>query len=234
MNIISIDSSTSCTAMFVNDHIFVYGRYSEVMGKTGMRKHFLDCSSVVNIRTIDKAYTQLDSDKIKYFKEMATMMYNDIKYNIDNNKESICFMEGYSYSSSAGMIIDLVSIGTLIRFAIVKLGIEYEIVPPSTLKLETCKLIYGDTIVKYGKKKQLTKIIHVNKDGVSGGHFKKPDMARAIIESEFNDVWSNFLRKMVEVNEKTKSIKKPYEDLNDAYLLRKTGEHALRRDKRIL
>ena len=230
MNIISIDSSTSCTARFVNEKIFVYARKSEALGKTGMRKHCKDCSDVVNIRIVDKQYTPLDSDKIKYFRAMATMIYNDIKSNIDKDKKNVCYMEGYSYSSAAGMIIDLVSIGTLIRFALIELNVEYNIIPPSSLKLESSMLAYGETIVMKGKKKNIPKIEYRNKDGVSGGRFTKVEMAKAIVEGDFNDTWSNFVREKVDVTGSVKTIKKPYEDINDAYLLKKTGENALRRD----
>lgn len=230
MNVISIDSSTSCTAMIVNGKIFVYANSKISMGKTGMRKNFKACSEIATIRPIEAPIDKEDATKLEYYQRMATAIYNDIKNTIDESTPSFAFMEGYSFSSNAGMIIDLASIGTLIRFAMLKLNIKYEIISPKSLKLDTCKMVYGETIIMEGVKKNIPKVYYRNRLGTSGGSFDKVDMCRAIQESKWKDDWAKFIRDNIKLTDKMTKIITPHEDVNDAYLLYKTGKDALRRN----
>lgn len=123
-------------------------------------------------------------------------------------------MEGYSYSST-GDIIDLVTFSTLLRTKLLNVTDDLKIVSPRTLKSETCKLVYEPKNI--GIKKP--KLEYRNKNGVPGGSFTKIDMCQALIDYEINDPYCNMIKENSTDILSNKTIKKPLEDCNDAYLL---------------
>ena len=91
---------------------------------------------------------------------------------------------------------------------------------PSTLKLESCKLTYEPIRTEIGIKKKKIKEEFRNKIGIPGGKFQKTDMYLAIIENEnLGDFWATHCKKSKDDLTAVSTVPKPYEDLNDAYLI---------------
>lgn len=223
MNIIAIDPSLSCTALVVNGKRHVFANESMAhTDKMALKKWFKMCAASCNYHF----HTQFASSgdhttdeviKFKKFNLIIDEIISTIKSEIVPGKNTICGIEGYSYSSMAGPLIDLVTFGTLLRSKLVSNGIitvdDLHIFPPSKLKLEAAKLTYP--AIQKGKK-----IEYRNNNGVAGGSFKKPDMFMALIENDsLTDDWVTFLRDNQKDISESKSIPKPVEDINDAYLM---------------
>jgi hypothetical protein len=63
-------------------------------------------------------------------------------------------------------------------------------------------------------------LIFKNNEGISGGNFTKREMFLSIVENtNLKDVWATHLKSIKTEVLENKTIKKPYEDVNDAYLL---------------
>jgi hypothetical protein len=223
MNIIAIDPSLSCTAMIVNDHKFIYAKEDYgVSIKTGKLKKWFDlCQPMIQYRWINSIKSINHSDqeilKLVSYDLITDNIIDDIKLHIKDNELTKIGIEGYSYSSSAGPLIDLVTFSTLLRLKLYsQISHNIRVIQPASLKLESCMLTYPPT--KKGVK--VIKLEYRNHDGIAGGSFKKPEMLKALIDnSNLVCEWVEFLRynskDMLELN----TIPKPIEDMNDAKLL---------------
>lgn len=225
MIFIGIDPSLVSTAMTINGNLlFNYTKEKYATNKSGLNKWYKMCEDHVKYRWVDykkiEDYSDSEISKLKEYDILSQMVIDDIKKYVNLSEDIIIGIEGYSYSSSAGPLIDLVTYGTLLRNKLVSLGdnIEVKILAPSTLKLESAKLTYP--MVMEGKKEMWR-----NKDGRSGGSFKKHDMYKAITENNFNDTWVEFLREVESDVFDSKTIKKPLEDVNDSWLIYKVLEN---------
>ncbi len=220
-NIIGIDPSLISTAVVINGKMFNYCRESDAANKSGLSKWFKMCEQLMTLRYISyrkfEEYSEGELIKLKDYDKVSDMIINDIKLNIDINKETIIGIEGYSYSSDAGAIIDLVTFSTLLRKKLFDhVSENITIFSPSTLKLESCKMTYP--VKDIGKKKP--KLEWRNYEGMAGGKFTKREMYLSITDNSIlNDDWHKHLINTKSEMFEGKSIKKPYEDMNDAYLL---------------
>ena len=220
MNIIGIDPSLVSTAMTINGtKLFNYTTESVAMNKSGLNKWYKVCEEHVKYRFIDYKsksldFTDSEIGKLLKYEELVQMVIKDIYENIDLSNEGVWIgIEGYSYSSVSGPLIDLVTYGTILRKALHDITPNIKIYPPSTLKLESAKLTYP--MIMEGKKK-----VYRNDDGVSGGSFTKHDMYNALIQNnDLTSEWVNFLRDIKSDVFDMKTIKKPCEDVNDSYLI---------------
>lgn len=215
MNIIAIDPSINCTAVVVDDkkHIITHDSYAN--NKTGLNKWFAICEPFLQYHilpdlVLSKDYSTSEIQKLKRYTEISNIILNIISK--DCHDDITITIEGYSYSSKSGPIIDLVTLSTIIRSRCVALSDNVSIMSPKSLKMLTAKWAYAPTQVK-------KKIEYRNLEGVSGGRFTKTEMCKAIIESKVDCVWSNFLRENKEEILKSKKIPKPIEDINDAKIL---------------
>ena len=221
INVIGIDPSLISTAICINGKLINYCRESDVMGKTGMKKWFKMCDHLVSYKYITYGkfsnYSEGEIVKLNDYDKITDLMFDDMKSNIDPRFPTKVGIEGYSFSSAAGDIIDLVTFSTLLRKKIYdRITQDLNILSPSTLKMETCRFTYDP--VDIGKKKP--KLDWRNKQGISGGKFKKPEMFLAIIENDkLDDDWSKYMRQISDEILANKNISKPLEDVNDAYLL---------------
>jgi hypothetical protein len=219
MNIVCIDPSLSCTAVVVNDKKVVFTSESNAMTKTGkLNKWFEVCDGHVDFRfhTLPKGKTSFAVTEIKKFE-----VYDSITSDIISYIESIVtptptkvYIEGYSFSSAAGPLIDLVTFGSLLRYKLYyTISHNITIIPPSELKLYAAKLSYP--AVKEGKKD-----VWRNREGVAGGKFKKGEMYKALIENDsLKCEWVELLREHAsDILAKT-AVPKPIEDINDAKLM---------------
>lgn len=218
MNIIGIDPSLVSTAMTINgEHLFNYTKESYAFNKSGLNKWYKMCEQYVKYRWIEydkvENFTDSEIDKLSKYNILSDMIIEDIRNHIDPNKAIKIGIEGYSYSSAAGPLIDLVTYGTLLRNKLLQLSDDVTIYPPSTLKLESAKLTYPMVMEK---KKETWR----NNDGVSGGKFTKHDIYSALVENnDLDDRWVSFLRQIKGDVFESKTIKKPMEDVNDSFVI---------------
>jgi hypothetical protein len=227
MNYIGIDPSIVSTGVVINGKVFNYCRRSEVFKEKAVdsyTKWFDLCKDVITYRYIDltyvDGYSENEIQKMRMYDAISDMIMDDINKNIKIDEPIQIAIEGYSYSSSAGDIIDLVTFSTLLRRKLLTLSTDITILSPASLKLESCKLTYVPIEKHIGGKKPRIEYIYRNTLGVAGGSFTKIDMFGALVDNaNFNDEYCTFLKENKMSILFTKNIKKPLEDCNDAYLL---------------
>lgn len=229
MNLVSIDPSLISTAIVVgsgnNFKMFNYCRESKVYGKTGMTKWYKMAEEHLIYKFIEYRefadYSEGELTKLKDYDKITDGIIKDILDNIDPSQPTKIGIEGYSFSSTAGDIIDLVTFSTLLRKKLFdRVSEDIFVLSPSTLKLETCKLTYSPIIKEVGGKKPRQEFIYKNTIGISGGSFKKQEMFLSIVDNKYlDDYW---FKHCISVKSDVLSISvipKPYEDCNDAYLI---------------
>ena len=139
---------------------------------------------------------------------ITTRIVTDIKLFADNNTS--IYIEGYSYSSQQGKLIDLVTFSTLLRLKLLDIkNIKINVVPPSSLKKYISDVVYEKD------KKGISR----NEDGKAGGSFDKKDMMIALLKLDLNIDYFYYLEENKNVLLKKKNISKPFDDLNDSILL---------------
>ena len=119
MNIIGIDPSLISTGLVVNGKIFNYCRESDACNKSGLSKWFKLCEEYVNLRFIQyqkiTSYSEGEISKLIDYDKITNMIISDIELNIDKSKPTKIGIEGFSFSSAYGDLIDLVTFSTLLR-----------------------------------------------------------------------------------------------------------------------
>ena len=225
-NIVAIDPSLISTALVVTSgdtfKMFNYCRESSAFGKTGIKKWFKLAEQYVTYKFIEyrefEDYSEGELTKLKDYDKITDGIIKDILDNIDTSKPTKIGIEGYSFSSTAGDIIDLVTFSTLLRKKLFdKISEDITVLSPSTLKLESCKLTYPPIIKEIGGKKPRQEFIWRNTMGISGGKFTKFEMFMSIVENENrNDYWTKHCKLVKSDVLSVSTIPKPYEDLNDA------------------
>lgn len=220
-NIIGLDPSLISTGLVVNGKLFNYCREKDATNKSGLSKWFKYCEKELILKYIE--YREFDnySDgeliKLKDYDKITSQIIKDIEDNIDKSKPTKIGIEGYSFGSNVGPLLDLVTFSTLLRKKLFDYISEDIIVfSPSSLKLEACKLTYQP--INEGKKKP--KWVHKNNDGVSAGSFTKHGMFLAIVENTFlNDDWVKLCKSLKADIMGASKVPKPFEDVNDGFLL---------------
>jgi hypothetical protein len=229
MNIIAIDPSLISTALVVSSgdtfKIYNYCRESKVFGKKGITKWYGMAEEYVTYKFINyrefEDYSEGELTKLKDYDAITDSIIEDILENIDPNLESKIGIEGYNFGAQVGDLIDLVTFSTLLRKKLFdRISEDILVMSPSTLKLESCKLTYKPIIKETGKKKITIKEEWRNNIGMPGGKFTKNDMALSIIENDFlDDFWIKHCKFVKDDLTSVSTIQKPYEDVNDAYLI---------------
>ena len=228
-NIVAIDPSLISTAVVVSSgdtfKIYNYCRESAAYGKTGLKKWYKMAEEHVKYKFISyrvyKDYSEGELVKLKDYDTVTDSIISDILSNIDPKKPTKVGIEGFSFGSVSGDLIDLVTFSTLLRkklFDIVSQDIF--VMSPSTLKLESCKLTYPPIIKESGKKKITYKEEYRNNMGIPGGSFTKREIFYSIIENDnLDDYWAKHCKSVKDDVLSVGSINKPYEDSDDAYLI---------------
>lgn len=224
-NIIGIDLSLISTGLVIyngsDTKLFNYCRESDAINKSGLSKWFKVADQVVTYRFIEyrkwDGYSEGELVKLKDYDRITSSIINDIESNIDSSLPTKIGIEGYSYSSDAGAIIDLVTFSTLLRKKLYDyISQDITIFSPSTLKLETCKLTYPP--INEGKKKD--KWVYKNNSGIPGGAFTKHHMFLSIIDNKnLDDDWTNLCRSIGSEVFSLSKVPKPFEDLVDGFHL---------------
>ena len=160
------------------------------------------------------SFAESELDKLERYDAITDNIIKFIRSRMTAGIPSKVFIEGYSFSSAAGPLIDLVTFGTLLRRKLF-FGVSEDItvIAPTELKAFAAKLTYP--AIQKGKK-----VEYRNKEGLAGGSFKKHDMYKALIENdELQCEWVKLLREHWSDISVQKSVPKPIEDLNDAKLM---------------
>ena len=223
-NIVAIDPSTTCTGLCKNGELIAFTRRDLAETKNGKLKRWFHNTSeiadivLINDRNSSKDYSQEEILKLEFYRTYTDKIISMIK-NLDP-ADTLIVIEGYSYSSKAGHLIDLVGFSTLLRHKLIENGFKnIEIVSPSSLKLAVAKMSYEPEKEYLNKAKTRYKEVWKNKSGISGGQFKKEDMLQALLDSKHTDSkWKHFILKNIDDLASIK-VPKPIEDLNDAFLL---------------
>jgi hypothetical protein len=222
MNYVGIDPSLISTAVVINDKMFNYCKKVNAYNKTDLKKWYKYCENFVTYKFIEykeyKNYSDGELIKLKDYDKITDEIVSDIKSNIDKGETRIG-IEGYAYASDYGDLIDLVTFSTLLRKKLYdKINKDITIFSPSTLKMEACKLTYP--AVNKGKKK--IKLEWRNNEGIAGGHFTKREILLSIIDNEkWDDKFHEHLLTIKDELLSISQVPKPYEDLDDAYILSK-------------
>lgn len=228
-NIVALDPSLISTALVISSgdtfKMYNYCRESSVFGKTGIKKWFKLAEEYVTYRFVNyrpyKDYSDGEIIKLKDYDKVTDDIISDILVNIDPKLPTKIGIEGFSYSSKNGDIIDLVTFSTLLRKKLFdKVSNDIMVLSPSTLKLESCRLTYPPILTEVGKKKITIKEEYRNNLGIAGGKFTKTDMYMAIVENvDMHDHWAKHCKLVKKDILEVSTIPKPYEDINDSFLI---------------
>ena len=105
-------------------------------------------------------YSKNEIIKLEQFSNISNQVINDILNTINKDEYTKINIEGYSYSSNAGPILDLVGIGQSIRLKLFELipNSDITIMSPKTIKTQACELVYG-FYIKEKEKVKLKKLL---------------------------------------------------------------------------
>ena len=220
-NIVALDPSLISTALIVNGKMFNYCRESDATNKSGLSKWFKLSEGYIKLKFIEYRkfdnYSDGELIKLKDYDKITNQIIKDIEENIDKSLPTKIGIEGFSFSSSVGPLIDLVTFSTLLRKKLFDyIGQDIMIFSPSSLKLEACKLTYAP--INEGKKKP--KWVHKNNDGVAAGSFTKHGIFLCIVENnDLNDDWIKLCKSLKSDIMSASKVPKPFEDCNDSFVL---------------
>ena len=170
-----------------------------------------------------KDYSEREMKKFDDFEKVSDLIINDIFDNVKILDSISIAIEGFSFSSAAGPIIDLVELSTLIKHKIksrVQGMVKIKIVAPLSLKVFSCELVYEPIYITKGKR--VIKKIKVVQDlnGKLGKNFDKKDMFEALLFSEISLDLIEHLKENKEAFLKNKELPKPIDDIIDSCFLK--------------
>jgi len=233
-NIVAIDPSLISTALVVSSgnsfKIYNYCRESDAYGKKGITKWFKFAEEHIIYQFIKYReftdYSEGELTKLKDYDKITDQIIDDILSNINPELETKIGIEGYNFGAQVGDLVDLVVFSTILRKKLYdKVSKDITVLSPSTLKLESCKLTYQPVIKEIGGKNPRKEYIWKNKIGMPGGKFTKFDMYYSIIENEnLDDYWTKHCKVIKGDITAVTKVPKPYEDINDAFLIYKVLE----------
>lgn len=133
---IGIDISTTSTGITVIDKKGDVYHYNITDKITKYHKNS-DCIETLYVEKIEKTdcYSENERNKFIKYKKICNFVEEIINHDVDN----IFNIEGFSYSSNAGAIIDIVMLSSLIRNVCYSLkGSVVNIISPTSLKKFAC------------------------------------------------------------------------------------------------
>lgn len=219
-NYVGIDMSLSSTAISIyNKNGYFFLSYLKNWEKpTKWTKNLTDYVKITGVfYKKSEEYSEQENMKLTDYEKNVDNIINDIKNCMVEGK-TIFAIEGYSYASETSSLIDLVTMATLLRSGLRnKLNAEMVVYSPSTLKKETCGMVYGWS--KSGVR--TIKFSTRNTDGIAGGDFKKPQMLKALNDYPCDSKLSTFIKEFFGDLYKMAAIPAPIPDLVDSYWLLK-------------
>jgi hypothetical protein len=215
-NFIGIDISINSTAVYIESD-----RGKSILSFTNKKDNNIYIKELVRYgvkffhlnRETSTDYSKNEILKLNHYNDISNKLIDEIINSINLDKKTYCQIEGYSFSKNTSSILDIVGLSTIIRSDLMRNidGIDVSIISPSSLKLETCKIVYKP--IDIGIKKP--KLKYVNDQGISGGSFKKPQMFKAMIDGKIDTPIFEMLNTYSDLMEREK-IPNPIEDIIDA------------------
>ena len=225
INYIGLDTSLSSTGMYIKTPTEeYYFNYRNSCKDSKWHKTFSYVRYYDYLLPETNEFSEEQIVKLKTYDEVTDAIINDM-VSICNPAETVVITESYSYASTAGPLIDLVTYATLLRNKILKKGfLELIVVPPTSLKSRTCIKVYGPgelIVPKRPSKKVVAEKRKPSRNhiGIPGGKFQKQDMLLALFESDLDIRFKRSLQ--IHANElvKMKGIPSPISDIVDAIWL---------------
>jgi hypothetical protein len=227
MIFIGLDISKVSTAMCIekNGKTKLYSYTTKKSGNCWVK----DTKDFINYRHInyeylkEKDYSKSELMKITEFSLITDSIINDIFNNVKILDSITIAIEGYSYNSKQGPIIDIVEFTSILKHKLLSKLSDYSkvnIIAPLILKTEACKMVYKPRIEIKGKRK-ITEIIHLeNNNGKQATKFDKWDMFYAFIESDIKSELKDWCKEYSEEISKNKEVPKPLDDVIDSFFLK--------------
>jgi len=227
MTYIGLDISKISTALCIerNGKTFLYNYTTKKPNNIWIK----DTSDYINYRFINYSYKNIDDyseremKKFDEFEEVSDLIINDIFDNVKLLDSILIAIEGFSFSSTAGPIIDLVELSTLIKHKIksrVQGMVNIKIVAPLSLKVFSCEFVYKPIYITKGKR--VIKKVKVIQDtnGKLGRDFDKKDMFEALLSSNISLDLIEHLKENKDAFLKNKDLPKPIDDIIDSIWLK--------------
>ncbi len=218
MNYIGIDLSLNSTGIVSKDFIVNVTTGGKTKKGNLTKWHEIGSSVIKYIHT-DKITEEDEIEKLTQIENTARKIVQTIILNYPDKLNTKIGIEGYSFNSKSRSYNELIALGTLVRHSLMTYyGKEnIKIFTPTEIKKYMGSTTYEKT---YTNKKQ-TKWMYRNLDGVASGSFKKSHIYQAILDNKFENRYTQFLfaHKHDLMDTKKLSVKKPFEDVNDAFCI---------------
>ena len=223
MIFIGLDVSKISTALCVekNYETLLYNYTSKKNNNIWIK----ETNNLINYRHIEYKYSDIDDYskseliKISEFDSITNLILNDILDNIDILDSVKIGIEGYSYNSKKGPIIDIVEFTSILKYKLINKLNKYsniEILSPISVKSETCKMVYKPRIEIKGKR-VIKEVLHnENSKGKEASKFDKWDMLYALIDSNIHLNLKDWCKENIDRISKNKEVPKPIDDIIDS------------------
>ena len=224
MIFIGLDVSKISTAMCIekNDTIkfFSYSTKKDNNIWVKNTEDFINYRNITYKYTEEKDYSKSQILKLLEFDETTNLIINDIIDNVGILDSIRIGIEGYSYSSNVGPLIDIVEFTTLLKHKLLHKLNKYsnvQILSPLTVKTECCRMTYEPRKELQGKR-VIKEIIHLeNNNGKQATKFDKWDMFHAFLDcDEIKCKLKTWCKEYEEKITKNKDVPKPLDDIIDA------------------
>lgn len=228
MIFIGLDVSKISTAMCLeknnNIKLFNYSTKKDNNIWVKNTEHLINYRNITYDYQKEKDYSNSQILKLKEFDTTTDLIINDIIDNAGILDSIRIGIEGYSYGSNAGPLIDIVEFTALLKYKLLHKLNKYtdiQIISPLTVKSECCKMTYEPRIELKGKKK-IQEIIHLeNKEGKQATKFDKWDMFHAFLDNKnINCDLKIWCQEYEEKITKNKEVPKPLDDIIDSYWIK--------------
>jgi hypothetical protein len=228
VSFVGIDASLSSTAVCIRrDGSETYLNFTK-NSTSGKWYKMLPNVLYTNVTYVEREdYSEGEICKAMEYHRVASMITSEISRLIEGSIVHVC-MEGYSYSSAAGPLIDLVTFGTHLRHGLIQMLEDPKhkgkltIVAPMSLKTFACASTYGYLLTE--KQKSKKKVTYRNDEGVAGGSFKKREMLKSLFDLGEGCYISEELKYHQDELFAMKNIPKPVDDLVDSFWLERYAE----------
>lgn len=157
----------------------------------------------------DNGYSDSEVYKLKKYHEITENIKNDLLKMDFNGEEVKIYIEGYAFSAN-GKLIDIITFSTLLRYKLMLLpNTELYFLPPSSLKS-----FIGSEVYPKDKKG-----VYRDESGKASGSFDKKDIMEALLKLNLDYDYINYININKYVLLETKSLVKPFDDINDSLSL---------------
>jgi len=187
MNFVGIDPSLISTAVTIETEkgtkMFSFYKDKKLSKWEKIVEDFVNMQ-FINFSNYKKmSYSEEQVAKHNDYLKITEKISSTILENIDDTQDTHIAIEGYSYSSNAGPLIDLVTFSTLLRDDLMKhVSVNITIVSPGELKKGCAMIVYDKGEDGAYRNNELSPNSKGEMIGTAGGSFKKHDMARAMID----------------------------------------------------